>query len=83
MADLVLDEPNPLEDADGVLTRSGMEVMHRYARTWVGGQRDVELEKRYPSMAGPFYDVRVDPSLAREHALPFDGETDMPLVLEA
>lgn len=57
-----------VEDEDGVLTSLGMSVAERYARAWVKGARDVELERQYPDLAGLFYDIRLDAALARRHA---------------
>lgn len=67
--DLLLKTVGELEDDEGLLTERGMQVAHAYAHAWVGGDRDYELEKRYPALAGLFYDLRVDDALAREHAL--------------
>lgn len=61
------------ETEDGLLTSLGMQLAHRYALRWVNDNaRDLELEREYPELAGLFYDIRVDPELAREHALPED-----------
>lgn len=69
---LDLKKANPVEDADGMLTRRGMEVAHRYAKLWVDeSKRDLNLEREFPEMAGLFYDIRTDIALAHEHAIPF------------
>lgn len=64
-----LKKAQPLEDADGVLTRRGMEIAHSYAKRWVEGQRDLSLERQFPELAGFFYDLRIDSELARQHAI--------------
>jgi chloramphenicol 3-O-phosphotransferase len=62
----------PVEDADGVLTRAGMDVAHQYALQWRTKQtRNVQLEAQYPELIGLFYDIRNDAELAAEHAIPF------------
>lgn len=68
-----LQKAQPLEDPDGVLTRRGMQVAHAYAKTWLDGKRDLEMERQYPELAGLFYDIRADSDLARTHAIPFDA----------
>jgi hypothetical protein len=58
------------EDSEGLLTPYGMAVAHRYAQAWVTrGLRDLELEREHPELAGLFWDIRVDPELARAHAV--------------
>jgi len=70
-----LQKANPVETKDGELTRRGMEVAHDYAVAWVKrNTRDLSAERMYPELAGLFYDIRVDPKLAREHAIPFDDQ---------
>lgn len=64
----ILEKAGAVEDEDGVLTQLGMSVAERYARKWVRGDRDVELEREYPDLQGLFYDIRLDPALARRHA---------------
>lgn len=63
-----LEKGGKVEDEDGVLTQLGMSVAAQYARSWVEGERNVKLEREYPDLAGLFYDIRVDSSLARRHA---------------
>jgi hypothetical protein len=58
----------PTEDSDGLLTAFGLEVAHRYAVAWVEGQRNLDIERQYPELAGLFWDVRMDLELARTHA---------------
>lgn len=65
----VLIKAGEVEDKDGVLTKLGMAVAERYARAWMIGKRDVDLEREFPDLAGLFYDIRVDSDLARRHAL--------------
>lgn len=68
-----LKKAQPTEDADGVLTRFGMQIAQRYASQWVAnGTRDLELEREHPELVGLFYDIRADSDLAREHALPLE-----------
>lgn len=68
-----LKKAQPTETKDGELTRFGMVVAHKYARMWVGrSARDLSLERAHPELSGLFYDLRVDSSLAREHAIPLD-----------
>lgn len=68
-----LSKANPVETEDGELTRRGMEVAHDYAVAWVDrNTRDLNAERTYPDLLGLFYDIRVDPALARSHATPFD-----------
>jgi hypothetical protein len=57
-----------LEDDDGALTPKGMDAAHRYAMSWLAGTRDLELERRYASLAGLLSDIRSDPDLAQRHA---------------
>jgi hypothetical protein len=67
-----LRKANPVETPDGELTRRGMEIAHDYAVAWVElNTRDLNLERLHPELEGLFYDIRVDPTLAREHAIPF------------
>lgn len=67
-----LSKANPVETSDGELTRRGMDIAHEYARAWIDRNvRDLNLERTYPELEGLFYDIRVDPALAREHAIPF------------
>jgi len=69
-----LKKANPVETPDGELTRRGMDIAHEYAQAWVDRNlRDLNLERQYPELEGLFYDIRVDPTLAREHAIPFAG----------
>ena len=64
----------PVEDKDGVLTQRGMETAQKYAAQWVHYRyRDVQLERQFPELVGLFYDIRMDPALARQHATPFEG----------
>jgi len=70
-----LKKAQPVQSEEGVLTRSGMRVANQYAKSWVGGQRTLKLEREYPELAGLFYDIRVDSDLAREHAIPLDGDS--------
>jgi len=72
---LVMDlrKANPVEDNDGMLTQRGMRIAHEYARMWLReGKRDLHLEREYPELAGLFYDIRTDVTLAREHAIPME-----------
>jgi hypothetical protein len=64
----VLQKAEGVEDEDGVLTELGMSVAARYAKQWIEGVRDLKLEAEFPALAGLFYDIRVDSSLARRHA---------------
>ena len=57
-----------VEDAEGLLTPLGMQIAHAYAKAWLAGRRDADLERKYPGLAGLFYDIRTDPDLAAEHA---------------
>lgn len=69
-----LKKANPVETPDGELTRRGMDIAHEYARAWIDRNiRDLNLERMYPELEGVFYDIRVDPTYAREHAIPFEG----------
>jgi hypothetical protein len=62
-------EMTKVEDADGILTKLGMEVAHKYASKWVrAGARDLDIERQFPDLAGLFYDIRSDADLARMHA---------------
>lgn len=64
-----LQKAQPVQDSDGVLTSFGMQIAEKYATAWVkNNMREVELERLYPELEGFFYDIRVDPELAREHA---------------
>lgn len=70
---LDLHKAEPVEDADGVLTKKGMEVAHEYAAAWTSRHyRSVDIERQYPELVGLFYDIRHDPELAAEHALPME-----------
>lgn len=65
-----LEKARRTEDEDGVLTEYGMEIAHDYARGFLGGRPRKDLEEDHPELRGLFYDIRHDPSLAREHAIP-------------
>jgi len=66
-----LKKAQPTENAEGLLTSLGMRLAHAYASKWVNeNKRDLDLERRYPELSGLFWDIRVDPELAREHAIP-------------
>ncbi len=69
-----LKKANPVESEEGLLTKFGMRVAHQYARAWVSGIRQLDLERKFPELAGLFYDIRIDTELAREHAIPFETE---------
>lgn len=57
-------------DEDGVLTSYGMKVAESYARRWVDdGVRDLLIEREHAELAGLFYDIRADATLARAHAV--------------
>ena len=73
----------PTETEDGELTRHGMDIAHEYAVAWTKrNARSLELERQYPELEGLFYDIRVDPDLAREHAIPFsDAKKSMSYVM--
>lgn len=61
------------ENADGSLTRFGMEILHRYAVRWIDhAERDLILERAHPELASAFYDIRADSAWAREQYIPFD-----------
>ena len=62
--------PEPLEDEDGFFTSTGVKVITAYANAWMQGVRDLEAERMYPEMTGPFYDVRADSDFARRWADP-------------
>lgn len=65
-----LEKASPTEDEDGVLTKFGMAIAHKYALKWTKQSvRDLELERAHPELAGLFYDIRADVELASEHAL--------------
>lgn len=77
-----LRKANPVETEDGELTRRGMDVAHDYAVVWTKkNKRDLNLERLYPELEGLFYDIRVDPALAREHAIPFEKTKPQPVIL--
>lgn len=66
-----LKKAQPVQSEDGVLTNLGMRIAHEYASAWVQrGVRNLELERKYPELVGLFYDIRIDATLAREHAIP-------------
>lgn len=78
---LGMKKANPVETEDGELTRRGMEVAHDYAVAWSErNTRDLNLERLYPELEGLFYDIRVDPALAREHAIPFQKVEPKPVI---
>lgn len=72
----------PTEDEDGVLTQAGMEVAQTYASAWQSGRRDVNTERAHPELVGLLYDIRNDPDLAREHAIPFQKSDANRAVIE-
>ena len=80
--EFTLAKAGAVENDDGTFTPKGMQVMHRYARAWVDGRRDLELEREYPQLAGPFYDVRADAELASEHAIPDDADAGLEKALK-
>lgn len=66
-----LKKAQPTETEEGLLTSRGMALAHKYAKQWVTeNKRDLALEREYPELSGLFYDIRIDPELAREHAIP-------------
>lgn len=65
-----LEKARRTEDEDGVLTEYGMEIAHDYARGFLAGNPRRDLEENYPELRGLFYDIRHDPNLAKEHAIP-------------
>lgn len=76
-----LKKANPVETEDGELTRRGMDVAHDYAVAWTKkNKRDLNLERQFPELEGLFYDIRVDPALAREHAIPFEKPQLKPVI---
>lgn len=65
-----------LENPDGSFTSRALAILEDYARSWIEGRRDLEAERKYPDLVGTFYDIRVDPEYAREHATPADPELE-------
>lgn len=59
---------DPVEDEDGLFTSTGVAALTAYSNAWLQGVRDLEMERTYPDLAGPFYDVRSDPDYARRWA---------------
>jgi len=57
------------QTTDGVLTDVGRKVVSGYAGNWVRGTRDLDAERKYPELAGVFWDIRLDDTLAREYAM--------------
>ena len=77
---LDLQKSDPVEDADGMLSKRGMHVAHQYAREWLrGGSRDLSLERQFPELGGLFYDIRTDIDLARMHATPNESGKEEPV----
>lgn len=74
MAEQFILKAEQVEDDDGVLTTRGMAIATEYARGWLAGQRNLELETAYPELEGLFYDLRIDPELTRRYAAPDDVE---------
>lgn len=71
---------NPVETEDGELTARGMEVAEQYAQAWVNrNARDLSLERMFPELEGLFYDIRIDPALARRHATPANPKMVVPI----
>ena len=65
---LCLSKAEKTEDGEGFLTPFGMKVAEKYARAWMQGKREAQLEKDHPELRGLFYDIRIDAALARRHA---------------
>ena len=55
-------------DDDGQISRDGIHTLELYARGWVSGQRILDLEEKYPELAGSFYDIRADSEYAQDMA---------------
>lgn len=47
-------------DADDGLTPAGVRTLTAYANAWLKNFRDLDIERRFPEMAGHFYCVRSD-----------------------
>ncbi len=63
-----LKKAQPTENPDGSLTRFGNRILEAYANRWLAGTRDLDTERKFPELAGPFYDVRSDLEYARAQA---------------
>lgn len=70
---------------DGSLTKFGVSRVSLYAKEWVGArERDLDAERRYPTLTEAFWQVRMDPEYARDMAgtvqkslllvIPFGGQ---------
>lgn len=57
-------------DEDDDLTDEGFAAMASYADTWLAGERDLALERKYPELSGNFYDVRSDPDTCSRFSSP-------------
>lgn len=53
------------------ITSAGIRAAEQYATRWVqDAVRDLDLERAHPDLVGLFYDIRIDPELARVYASP-------------
>lgn len=75
-----LSKGSQVETDEGELTPKGMEVAEQYAQAWVDrNMRDLSLERMFPELEGLFYDIRIDPALARRHATPTNPKMVVPI----
>lgn len=65
---LTLTKVDPVEDEEGILSATGRKVLGDYARAWLAGKRDLDLERAWPEMEGRFYSVRCENDFARSWA---------------
>ena len=65
---LVLAKSLEVYDEDGTLTTHGQGIAETYAQEWIGGNRRFDLERVHPDLQELFYDIRLDPELAAQHA---------------
>jgi hypothetical protein len=56
------------DEDDGVLTPAESKASTQYAKDWIKGFRNLDLERKFPELRGLFYDIRTDSDLAVEQA---------------
>ena len=68
-------DPYAVTYSNHVFTPHGMRVAAEYCRSWLLGVRRVEIELRYPDLAGCFYEFRMCDELCRDQAEYEDAAT--------
>jgi hypothetical protein len=65
----IVKRKQPLSE-DGILSDEAIAALERYATRWVrDGDRDLQLERRYPTLTDEFFAVRTDAMFADRFAV--------------